>query len=819
MGKITKQELSPELLKIIEAGGNSNLDYATNESVDEKISNIDGKYLKKKIESNNGLTDYTLNDTNVQITSSSIQDLGAFGSKGFLEGVSSTKVPSGISYSLKLGDIWSNNGFTTYEFGLAKDDGTMTVSVQISSDKKVSVHKDGIKSSEILIPDPLPEGLSIRIENSYNSTAFIYLNNTLATSVFPTSLGTCPKFKITPTAGYKNYKLPTLYQLVQTGETIEANLVKMSNGNTLEYSLDDIKNDYRDYADNIIKNIGLGTDLIRANDINSLKKTGFYFYSGNQTPTNADYMIIHLHYSNINKQFAYSISGKSIHVRNKLDIGSYSAWQEVGGGGGGIELTNEVSEDTTKAITPKGVYDTRVEIAETTQGMFNMAMTNLGVVSDYVDELDISVGDTTTLKTTSKEVTGAINELFDRPSGDSPIDFIHSTGHTVSATGSALGESNIASGLNAIALGKKSEAPANNAFAVGDYARATGTSAVAIGSNSVANKLNATAIGSSAFASGSDATALGGGTASGSSSVAGGYMATASASGSVSLGYSTKASGNYAFASGYSTQATAEYAHANGASTLASNKYAHAGGYGTIADVFAGTAIGTRNKSDSGGNMAYVGTADALMIGNGTSALARSNAFRVTFDGRVYGLAAFNSTGADYAEFFEWLDGNPEAEERQGFFVTMDGEGIRKATSGDDYILGIVSVNPSVVGDSHQDNWNNMYVTDEWGRIQYHYVDIPAEVDAEGETIQEARQDYAPVLNPNWNPEEEYLPREERPEWSPIGIVGKMLVRDDGSCQVNGYCTSNDEGIATSSDTGYRVMKRISENIIQVFIK
>ncbi len=31
---------------------------------------------------------------------------------------------------------------------------------------------------------------------------------------------------------------------------------------------------------------------------------------------------------------------------------------------------------------------------------------------------------------------------------------------------------------------------------------------------------------------------------------------------------------------------------------------------------------------------------------------------------------AFNTSGADYAEYFEWLDGNPEAEDRRGYFCS-----------------------------------------------------------------------------------------------------------------------------------------------------
>jgi hypothetical protein len=49
--------------------------------------------------------------------------------------------------------------------------------------------------------------------------------------------------------------------------------------------------------------------------------------------------------------------------------------------------------------------------------------------------------------------------------------------------------------------------------------------------------------------------------------------------------------------------------------------------------------------------------------------------------------------------------------------------------------------------------------------------------------------------------------------------MGKLYVRDDGTCQVGGYCKPNNIGIATSSEDGYRIIQRISENIVRVILK
>ena len=192
-----------------------------------------------------------------------------------------------------------------------------------------------------------------------------------------------------------------------------------------------------------------------------------------------------------------------------------------------------------------------------------------------------------------------------------------------------------------------------------------------------------------------------------------------------------------------------------------------------------------------------------FIIGNGNDINNLSNAFRVDPSGAVYGTGSFNSTGADYAEFFEWLDGNIKNEDRVGYFVTLEGDKIKKSTSNSEYILGVVSVNPSIIGNSHEDQWKGMYEKDEWGRIIYDNV--------EGEMI--------PKISSKYNNDEVYIPRNERKEWSVVGMLGVLLVRDDGSCIVNGYCKPNTNGIATKSNTGYRVIGRITENIIKIIFK
>ena len=72
---------------------------------------------------------------------------------------------------------------------------------------------------------------------------------------------------------------------------------------------------------------------------------------------------------------------------------------------------------------------------------------------------------------------------------------------------------------------------------------------------------------------------------------------------------------------------------------------------------------------------------------------------------------------------------------------------------------------------------------------------------------------------PEHDQERPYVQRSERKEWSAVGMLGVLSVRDDGSCKVNGFCKLADGGIATDSGTEYRVVKRVTDNIVEVIFK
>jgi hypothetical protein len=182
---------------------------------------------------------------------------------------------------------------------------------------------------------------------------------------------------------------------------------------------------------------------------------------------------------------------------------------------------------------------------------------------------------------------------------------------------------------------------------------------------------------------------------------------------------------------------------------------------------FTGAVI--KGQANRAGNVAY------FLLALGSNAAVSADAeFLVTGAGTVSsdGGTAMSSP-ADYAEMFEWADGNPNNEDRAGWVVCFDqpweelpdleeyvqsqvsacpyeqpnyaqmmsqlvqtlqirvvdnvwykrpfSSKIRRATWEDDrqFILGAYSGNPAVLGDSGMMRWSEKYLRDEWNRPLY----------------------------------------------------------------------------------------------------
>ena len=145
------------------------------------------------------------------------------------------------------------------------------------------------------------------------------------------------------------------------------------------------------------------------------------------------------------------------------------------------------------------------------------------------------------------------------------------------------------------------------------------------------------------------------------------------------------------------------------------------------------------------------------------------NEFILRGDGTGLCDGSWTGGGADYAEYFEWSDSNPDAEDRRGISVVLDGDKIRPAVAGEDPI-GVISGNPSVVGDAAWNKWSGKYLRDEFGTYILEDYEV---VNDEGETVVQQRR----KLNPAFDPDVEYTSREQRPEWDCVGLMGKLRLR------------------------------------------
>lgn len=297
-------------------------------------------------------------------------------------------------------------------------------------------------------------------------------------------------------------------------------------------------------------------------------------------------------------------------------------------------------------------------------------------------------------------------------------------------------------------------------------------------------------------------------------------------------GVGEKGTGTWSEKHNRGSEASGECSFVEGNGTRATDYCAHAAGNNTFATNYSSFVIGKINANMTNGGDQYTQIGDVFVIGNGTNrTMSRtSNAFRVDYQGNTYGTGAFNSSGADYAEFIkEWADGNPESEDRVGYFVTAYRDGLIKANE-NDFILGITSGNPSIVGNADEDYYWK-YERDAFNRIVLEDVpEIVEEIDDDGNVteretgniIKNARM----KLRDNYDNslQTSYVPRKKRKEWDYVGMLGMIPVRDDGTCEAGGFCKCSNGGIATRAEQGFAgqkfyVVERINENVVSVVVK
>ena len=375
------------------------------------------------------------------------------------------------------------------------------------------------------------------------------------------------------------------------------------------------------------------------------------------------------------------------------------------------------------------------------------------------------------------------------------------------------GKSSVSQGANSFAYGDYSNAECASR-ASGNYSHsegsslASGTYSHAEGQNTIASGTCSHAEGQESEASGLCSHSEGGSSASGVYSHAEGL---------------SEALGGYSHAEGHATQAIGSYSHTGGSSCVAYTPYSFLHGRNLKSYCYDQVIFGKYNRyTDTWGELDY-DFANSIVLGAGHSTnnnpdvtetdeskIYRRNAFYVngatTAEAWIDGY--FSSSYGDYSEYYEWQDGNPNNEDRAGLFVTVDGLQLKLANKDDVYLLGVVSATPSVIGNAYNDHWKGKYKKDIFGRII---------TDENGNRI----------ISEDFDPTQKYIPYICRIEKEAIGTHGQLIVIDDGTCEVNGYCGVGENGIGTRCDDmekvyrglAFRVTERLDETHIRIVIK
>lgn len=192
-----------------------------------------------------------------------------------------------------------------------------------------------------------------------------------------------------------------------------------------------------------------------------------------------------------------------------------------------------------------------------------------------------------------------------------------------------------------------------------------------------------------------------------------------------------------------------------------------------------------------------------------------NTSFRAQGNGAIYG-ASFNTSGADYQEFFESTDGSAL---EFGKSVVLDGDKVRlydASTDSTDSILGVVrpksdAKSAAVVGNTAESGWTDKYLTDDWGVYLkeditvWNWETIDAVEASDGVEAVEFRdagtchERDALEKDPSWTPpsgavsevqsvykrnpsfdaSKTYVPREKRDEWNVIGLLGQVQIKAD----------------------------------------
>lgn len=192
-----------------------------------------------------------------------------------------------------------------------------------------------------------------------------------------------------------------------------------------------------------------------------------------------------------------------------------------------------------------------------------------------------------------------------------------------------------------------------------------------------------------------------------------------------------------------------------------------------------------------------------------------------------------------FSEMYEWNNNDiPVPEKRFGMFVTFSKDNPTQielyGKHNDDYVLGITTIN-SVMDSDDPKEWKYKYMVTDIGDILLQKEKLAVGTKQYDENLEMAFIRTYPwehlikITNKEYDDSKTYVKRSHRVEWVRVNLLGKVIVRDDGTCVGGSYCKPYSGNIKDKYGTAvpaskddknaYYVLGRISESAILIVNK
>lgn len=183
-----------------------------------------------------------------------------------------------------------------------------------------------------------------------------------------------------------------------------------------------------------------------------------------------------------------------------------------------------------------------------------------------------------------------------------------------------------------------------------------------------------------------------------------------------------------------------------------------------------------------------------------------------------------------YTEMYEWDKDNIQ-EYPYGYFVEFGNTNKIVRANDPQKVIGVTTICSTTNISDNPNHWPKENIANEFGDVRVHKKQI-----VEGHKVYDDKDEfsyiktslkekYVPNKTPMFKPHLKYIQRTARKEWTPVTLIGKCIVRDNGLCKPGDYCTvySGEDkdkiGTAVPSENGWRVLDRYSNSTIMILYK